>query len=503
MLHQLRAQHGAATGASLLFEHLPELLHSPDALALALAALPREPRMRAALYAKLCAMADKGADLPALPRIYACRSALAIPACMPYSMQIVSSTSTVGADLAHVTVQARLSRATGTHICCSDAWPIHAGALPDAAQAKLAAHLAAELAMLAGTSDGEPQRVCTPPVAAADASPGQTLDHKARTRSDRAASVAPPAGWLRLGHHLPAALRLALAVGGTPPQREGPGSIEGAVQGGGGAAGATAVTVMRHLSHTQHVAALLTAKAPPPVPPSVCWEKELESRGASAGGFFAVLGALNAARASGAALVGGDSAAAGRMEDALLAGVDGWRERARICQVCKPTQAVHRTVLCMCRTPPWQCQNHGALDLAICTWHCCSVSMWACIMTSRGQACHHPADVMPFTLQSLAEVLLEALVLRRLPPLASAAQHAGHEAAPRHDSASHPERRLLSNLAALLTSHGELTHVLGGKASLCWLRTLATRLQVASKHMQFRLLPAYIPRQVSAATCTS
>lgn len=65
MLHQLRARHGAATGATLLFVHLPELLHSPDALALTLPALPREPRMRAALYGRLCGLADQGAGLHA------------------------------------------------------------------------------------------------------------------------------------------------------------------------------------------------------------------------------------------------------------------------------------------------------------------------------------------------------------------------------------------------------------------------------------------------------
>ena len=65
MLQQLRARHGAATGASLLFAHLPELLRWPDALALALPALPREPRTRAALYARLCALADQGAGLHA------------------------------------------------------------------------------------------------------------------------------------------------------------------------------------------------------------------------------------------------------------------------------------------------------------------------------------------------------------------------------------------------------------------------------------------------------
>ena len=217
---------------------------------------------------------------------------------------------------------------------CFDAWPAPAGALPADAQAKLAAHLAVELAMLAGNTDAEPQRTCAPPVAAPGPSPDCTQNPTPRTRRDRAASAAQPAGWLRLAHHLPAALRLSLAING-PLQRESAGKTEDAGQGGASAARAAAATAMRHLAHVQHIAALLTAAAPPPAAPAAGCEVEQESRGAPTGGFFAVLGALNAARAGDAACAGGGSTAAGAREDALLAGVDGWRERARICQVCK------------------------------------------------------------------------------------------------------------------------------------------------------------------------
>ena len=248
---------------------------------------------------------------------------------MPFGLNFAGLTSDIPADRMLVTMH---DTSAGPVSCCSDAWPARAGALTAAAQAKLAAHLAAELAMLAGNSDTEPQRTCAPPVAAPGPNPDQAQNPRPRTRRDRAASAAPPAGWLRLARHLPAALRLALALD-EPSRRESSGRDEDADQGGASAARATGATVMRHLAHVQHIAALLTATAPPPAAPAAGWDKELESRGAPAGGFFAVLGALNAARAGDAACAGGGSGAAGAREDALLAGVDGWRERARICQV--------------------------------------------------------------------------------------------------------------------------------------------------------------------------
>ena len=248
---------------------------------------------------------------------------------MPFGLSFAGLPSAIPADRMLVTMR---DTSAGPISCCSDAWPARAGALPAAAQAKLAAHLAAELAMLAGNSDTEPQHTCAPPVAAPGPSPDRAQNPRPRTRRDRAASAAPPAGWLRLARHLPAALRLALAVEG-PPRRESSGRGEDARQGGASAARETAATVMRHLAHVQHIAALLSAAAPPPAAPAAGWDREPEGRGAPAGGFFAVLGALNAARAGDAACAGGGSGAAGAREDALMAGVDGWRERARICQV--------------------------------------------------------------------------------------------------------------------------------------------------------------------------
>lgn len=223
--------------------------------------------------------------------------------------------------------------------------------------------------MLAGSSGAEPQRVCAPPVAASGASPGQPQTPRPRTRSDRAASAAPPAGWLRLAHHLPAALRLALAVEG-PSRLKSSGRDEDAGQGGAGAARAAAATAMRHLAHVQHIAALLTAAAPPPAAPAAGWDKELEGRGAPAGGFFAVLGALNAARAGDAACGGGDSHAAGAREDALLGGMDGWRERARVCKVRGSMQNLRclpSTAHAPCKAPPQPCLA-SAQDLSMCTW---------------------------------------------------------------------------------------------------------------------------------------
>ncbi len=87
VLHQLRAQHGTATGATLLFVHLPELLRSPNALALALPALPQEPRTRAAVYARLCALADNGAGLPAHLRVYSRVACAWHPKPAPYALQ--------------------------------------------------------------------------------------------------------------------------------------------------------------------------------------------------------------------------------------------------------------------------------------------------------------------------------------------------------------------------------------------------------------------------------
>ena len=272
--------------------------------------------------------------------------------------------------------------------------PVHAGALPAAAQAKLAAYLAAELAMLAGDADSsseqtnEPQRENALPGAAAGASPGQNP----RTRSARAASAAPPAGCLRLAHHLPAALRLALAASGAL-WRERSGKAEGVVQGGGGVAGATAAVVMRHLAHVQHVAVLLTDTAPPPAAPAACWENEVQgaSREAPAGGFFAVLGALNSARAADAASAGAGSDAAGSKEHALLAAVDDWRERARICQVCRPMSAARwPRSTAHAKTQAVSAQDLGRSHMALLL----NIYVLACIMTRRGQGCSMSQEII-------------------------------------------------------------------------------------------------------------
>ncbi|KAK9831489.1 hypothetical protein WJX81_001358 [Elliptochloris bilobata] len=65
------------------------------------------------------------------------------------------------------------------------------------------------------------------------------------------------------------------------------------------------------------------------------------------------------------------------------------------------------------------------------------------------------------TCQALAEVLLEVLVLRRLPPLIAVSQRADSEVSADLSPDSQGESRWLGSLAALLTAHSELGFVLG------------------------------------------